>query len=194
MLNGLGVKRALVVVLSWWLSAFAAAEPGEPMEEAAKPSGDEAVQSSSAPATELAVEDILANPLTDEDYREVRNCVWRRTIDDMEVLDERRVLFRGRRGELWLNQLEPPCLGLDADMLIHLRSYGGSICRLDKFHGRPRFGAMVPLTAECRLGQFETIDELREEALRRAIEEQRRASVEANAATSGRNTADRDDD
>ena len=185
----MGAKGALAG-LSWCLATVAAGEPGAPTDEAAKPPSEDAGQSS-APATELAVEDILSNPLTDADYREVRNCVWRRAIDDMEVLDERLVLFRGRRGELWLNQLEPPCAGLDAEMLINLRSYGGSICRLDKFHGRPRFGALVPLTAECRLGQFEAIDELREEGLRRAIEEQRGASVEAGEASK---TSDRTED
>ena len=173
------VKRALAG-LCWGFAAFAVAESETPT-DATEPPVDESAQSP-AQASALDVEDILANPLTDEDYREVKNCVWHRSIDDMEVLDESRVLFRGRRGELWLNQLTAPCYGLDAEMLIHLRSYGGSVCRLDKFYGRPRFGALVPLTAQCRLGQFETIDELQVQALRRAIEEQQRTSVEVDSA------------
>ena len=79
---------------------------------------------------------------------------------------------------------------MDAEMLIHLRSYGGSVCRLDKFYGRPRFGALVPLTAQCRLGQFETIDELQVQALRRAIEEQQRTSVEVDSANDSSEVSD----
>lgn len=119
----------------------------------------------------LDVADILANPLADEDYKALRNCIWGRDIDDIEVLDDALVVFRGRRREVWLNQLNPRCLGLTAEMLVNLQSYAGAVCRLDKFHGVPRFGSMMPLTAECRLGSFETIDEVQVEALRQAIKD-----------------------
>ena len=163
--------------LAWSLFAFAAVAetaPVAPAEEVAAQETEQETQE--AEEDRLDVEDILANPLADEDYRQAQNCVWHRAIDDIEVLDDQLVVFRGRRGELWLNQLTSRCLGLDAEMLVNFRSYGGSVCRLDKFYGVPRFGSLVQLTAECRLGEFETIDELQVEALRRAIIEQRQAS------------------
>ena len=92
----------------------------------------------------------------------------------MEVLDENLVLFHGRTGKLWLNQLGTTCHGLDADMIVQLRSYGGSFCRMDRFRGIPRFGTFA-ITAECRLGDFEAIDELQVEALKAAISERQQA-------------------
>ena len=122
----------------------------------------------------LDVEAILQNPLSEDDYRERDNCIYRRSIDDVEVLDENLVLFHGRTGRLWLNQLGTTCHGLDADMIVQLRSYGGSFCRMDRFRGIPRF-ATFAITAECRLGDFESVDELQVEALKAAIGERRQA-------------------
>ena len=119
---------------------------------------------------------ILSGELTAEDYAEDQLCVHPRDLDSIEVLNDRLVLFHGRRGEVWLNQLASQCLGLEPDMVLDLRSYGGSFCRLDRFRGTPRFDAALHLTAECRLGAFETIAEPHAEALRTAAAEQRQAA------------------
>lgn len=129
-----------------------------------------------APAERLDVATILSGELTTEDYAKDQLCVHPRDLDSIEVLNDRLVLFHGRRGEVWLNQLASQCLGLDADMVLDLRSYGGSFCRLDRFRGTPRFDATLHLTAECRLGAFETIAEPHAEALRTAAAEQRQAA------------------
>lgn len=119
------------------------------------------------------LDEILNNPLAESDYREQKTCIRMRTVDDVEVLDESLVLFTGRRGELWLNQLSSQCYGLEADMLLRFRAYAGNYCRLDSFRGVPRFGTFA-ITADCRLGSFETVDELQVEALRRAVEERQK--------------------
>ena len=134
-----------------------------------------AEQASTQDAT-LDVAAILANPLTEDDYRETSNCLRIRAIDDVEILDDNVVLFHGRRRELWLNQLSSQCLGLEPDMVVNLHSFGGTICRLDRFRGRHHFQPLVPITAECRLGTFETIDEFQAEALRAAVAEHRRVA------------------
>ena len=126
-------------------------------------------------AEALDVESILSNPLDDEDYQKRSNCLSLRAIDKVEVLDDTLVVFQGRGKKLWLNQLSSRCLGLREDMLVELRAFGGSVCRLDRFVGRPRFSPLGAIHANCRLGSFETIDELQVEALRLAIEERRRA-------------------
>ena len=133
-------------------------------------------QQISAQDAALDVADILANPLTDDDYRETSNCLRVRAIDDVEILDDNLVLFHGRRRELWLNQLSRQCLGLQPDMIVNLRSFGGTVCRLDRFQGRHHFEPLVPITAECRLGTFETIDDLQAEALRTAVVEHRQVA------------------
>ena len=143
-----------------------AANAGE--DEAAKATGEGVVEEET-----LDVATILAQPLSEDDYREAKNCLSVRAIDNVEVLDDTLVVFHGRRRELWLNQLASQCLGLEPDMIVNLRSFGGSICRLDRFRGRHYFEPLVPITAECRLGTFETIDPLQAEALRVAVAERR---------------------
>ena len=146
-------------------------------------SEDEAAQTAEQASAPQAAQDatldvaaILANPLTEDDYRETSNCLRIRAIDDVEILDDNVVLFHGRRRELWLNQLSSQCLGLEPDMVVNLHSFGGTICRLDRFRGRHHFQPLVPITAECRLGTFETIDEFQAEALRAAVAEHRRVA------------------
>lgn len=125
---------------------------------------------------------ILSGELTTDDYVDGQMCINPRDLDKIEVLDESLVLFHGRRGEIWLNQLSSQCLGLDADMMLDIRSYGGNFCRLDRFRGTSRFDTFLGLTAECRLGTFERIEEPHAEALRTAAAERRQAN-EATAKT-----------
>lgn len=161
---------------------------GASEEDAAEPPPEQA-------APDVAA--ILAEPLTDDDYRETKNCLNVRAIDDVEVVDDTVVLFHGRRGELWLNQLSSQCLGLEPDMLINLRSFGGSVCRLDRFRGRHYFEPLVAITAECRLGAFETVDELQAEALRAAVAERRQVGDMAKKTSRSRRserTADAQDE
>ena len=156
----------------------------------------EATAEGAAADETLDVASILAKPLTEEDYRETRNCLAVRAIDDVEVLDDNLVLFHGRRRELWLNQLSSQCLGLEPDMIVNLRSFAGSVCRLDRFRGRHYFEPLVPITAECRLGTFETIDPVQAEALRVAVAEQREAADMAKKTKKSRGaegTSDSDD-
>ena len=119
--------------------------------------------------------EILNNPLSEGDYREQKNCVRIRDVDDVEVLDETLVLFHGRRGELWLNQLTSQCYGLEQDMILRFRGYAGTYCRLDPFRGVPYF-SRIAITAECRLGDFEPVDEIQVEALRVAVAERQQVS------------------
>ena len=174
----------IVLILSsvaWALSGAAGEAEAEqvvsPVEaEAASPaSAEDSAIPRKLGEQPLDVETILSNPLDEEAYRQRRNCLPRRGIDDVEVLDGHLVLFHERRGELWLNRLASECLGLEEDMTLDLRGYGGSFCRLDRFRGIPRFGAFA-IAAECRLGSFETIDELQAQALRKAISERRQVS------------------
>ena len=158
------------------LSAAIGAQAAEPAQEQ-PPETVAQAETAADPATaaQLDVEAILSAPLDDKDYQQRRNCLRMRAIDDVEVLDDELVVFHGRQNKLWLNQLSTRCLGLREDMLVELRGYAGSICRLDRFIARPRFSPMGAINAHCRLGSFETIDAVQVEALREAIEARRRA-------------------
>ena len=157
-------------------TAHASEDEAAPTAKQASAKQEASAEQASTQDATLDVAAILANPLTEDDYRETRNCLRIRDIDDVEILDDNVVVFHGRRRELWLNQLSSQCLGLEPDMVVNLHSFGGTICRLDRFRGRQRFQPLVAITAECRLGTFETIDELQAEALRAAVVEHRKVA------------------
>lgn len=134
-----------------------------------------------APPPDVAA--ILANPQTDADYRETKNCLYERGIDVIEIVDDTMALFHGKRAnDLWLNRFLSQCLGLEADMIVDMRAYGGSLCRMDRLYGRPRYAPLVPYVAECRLGNFQAIDEQQAEALRVTVEERRQVDRAARKA------------
>ena len=123
----------------------------------------------------LDVETILNNPLDDEAYRDRRTCLHTRAVDRVEILNDSLVLFHVRRKKAWLNKLSSRCLGLDRDMIVNLRVFGGTVCRLDTFRGLSRMGNVYP-AAHCRLGDFEAMEGAQIEALRAALKEQRQAA------------------
>ncbi len=181
-----GARFALALILAAaaqvaWTAETAVEESGEAVEQAetgapAPAENAEAKDSTeSAEGTDLDVETILNNPLNDEAYRDRRSCLRTRAIDRVEVLDDTMVLFHVRRNKAWLNQLSSRCLGLERDMIINLRIFGGSLCRLDTFRGLTRMGGHMPM-AHCRLGDFEAIEGPQIEALRTALEERRKAA------------------
>ena len=176
------MRRAVLVLALIGLFGIAAqgeqaqepeVEEQEPEVEEQEPKAEE--QEAIPDPEPIDVDEILNNPLSETDYREQQKCVRVRTVDDVEVLDETLVLFHGRRGELWLNQLTSQCYGLEQDMILRFQVYAGNYCRLDAFRGIPRFST-IAVTADCRLGSFETVDLAQVDALRVAVAERRRAS------------------
>ena len=111
----------------------------------------------------LDVETILANPLDAEDYRRGKRCIASRGYRRIEVLDERNLLFVGRK-RTWLNRLRGRCPGLREDMVIVMDVHGMRVCQLDDFRARRpgAFGAPTPI---CVLGEFEEIDEAQMQGL-----------------------------
>ena len=184
-----GILRAhlaCVVLLFVCAAPAASAEAEKPDPVVAEASSETSEEQEAAPAAPddaasaanpdaLDVEAILNNPLGDEAYRQRRSCLQTRAIDRVEILDETMVLFHVRRRKAWLNQLSSRCLGLEPDMIVNLRTFGGSICRLDSFRGITRGGGFIP-AAHCRLGDFEMIEGTQIEALRTALEEDRKAA------------------
>lgn len=162
------MHRAVLVLAL--VSSFGIAVQGEQAQESET---DEVSATQDPPPIDL--EEILSDPLSESDYREQKNCLRIRDVDDVEVLDETLVLFHGRRGELWLNQLSSQCYGLEQEMILRFKTYAGTYCRLDPFRGMPYF-SRVAITAECRLGDFEPVDEIQVEALRIAVAERQEVS------------------
>ena len=160
-------RAFLVLVL---IGAFGVAAQGE---EAQESTAEEQEATPAPPSIDL--DEILSNPLTEGDYREQSSCIWHRQVEHVEVLDETLIVFEGRRGELWLNQLTNQCHRLEADMVLSFRVRGGHYCRLDAFRGIPKYD-IVPVTPVCTLGSFERVDEVQLDALRIAVAERQRVS------------------
>ena len=159
---------AILLGLAWPIVAIA-------QDEARADTGDGEQQASKPLEESVDLDTILNDPLGESDYREQRMCLPTRSVHDVEVLDDTLVLFESRRGKLWLNKLTAQCYGLDQDMVLRFRVFAGNYCRLDRFRGMPRIGNFA-LTPDCRLGRFETVDEVQVEALRNAIAERRQVS------------------
>ena len=119
---------------------------------------------------------ILDHPLPESEYSQSDRCVYSNDYDAIEVLDSRRLLFRGRRGAFWLNQLRSECLGLTRDGVLILEGRSRSVCDMDSFKSVPRRAVvqMSDLTGaqfamSCMLGHFEAITEAQAMVLRDAL-------------------------
>ena len=162
------MRRAVLVLAL--IGSFGIAVQGEQAQES-----DADEQDTIPEPAPIDLDEILNNPLSESDYREQKNCLRIRDVDDVEVLDETLVLFHGRRGELWLNQLSSQCYGLEQEMILRFKTYAGTYCRLDPFRGTPYF-SRIAITAECRLGDFEPVDVVQVDALRTAVAERQQVS------------------
>lgn len=119
---------------------------------------------------------ILDHPLPESEYSQSDRCVYSNEYDAIEVLDSRRLLFRGRRGAFWLNQLRSECLGLTRDGVLILEARSRSVCDMDSFRSVPR-SALVQMSdlasaqfgMSCMLGHFEAITEAQAMVLRDAF-------------------------
>lgn len=133
----------------------------------------ESTDSASPPAaSESTVEEILDNPLADDDYTEERSCLRQREIDSIEIIDENLVVFRGRiKKRAWVNRFSQPCVGLRRDMVVTTGARAGSICRLDAIDARPRAASPFEPAVRCYLGGFKAIGEVQVEAMKRAVDE-----------------------
>ncbi len=128
---------------------------------------------------------ILDHPLPESEYSESKRCVFTNRYDSVEVLDRRHLLFKGRRGAIWLNQLRFDCLGLRRDAVLVFEAHDQSLCNQDSFRSVSR-GAMIQASdlmtstdafgAHCVLGDFEPISGAQAELLRVALANRASAS------------------
>ncbi len=140
-------------------------------------------------SVDAQVDFILDHPLPESEYSQSNRCVFSNEYDAIEILDSRRLLFRGRRGTFWLNQLRFECSSLTKDSVLILEGRGRSICDMDNFRSVPRRGVaqISELTSpqfgmSCMLSQFEQITEAQAMVLRDALARRKYAPAYAPAA------------
>lgn len=122
------------------------------------------------------IEAILANPLGNAAYINESRCIAGAGYGNVEIVDDRNLIFEGRRGKLWWNRLRQRCLGLHHAMRLTMERRSWRFCARDRFRGVGRSATELPSTI-CELGNFVELDPETSELLRRAIEASRRNTV-----------------
>ncbi len=134
-------------------------------------------------AVEKNIETILSEPIDAEQARKVQRCLTDRDNRNFRVLDDRRILFEGRRGELWLNTLRARCPDLRHSTVLQVRSYSsiGRICEADSFMAGDWFdwpwyrrwpwqwGSRWGTGVACTLGEFQPVTEAQVQAIEAAL-------------------------
>lgn len=85
-------------------------------------------------AREADIADVLNLPLDPAEYGENKRCLSDREFRTFRALDDKRILFEGRHGRLWLNTLRAPCPDLRHGSALVVRRYTGTrMCSMDSF-------------------------------------------------------------
>ena len=115
-----------------------------------------------------SAEEILANPLEDSAYVDDVRCLAVGRYRQVDILNHRVLVFRGRGGRAWINLLPRPCPGLHRHMVLAIETRGSRICSRDQFRGMPRIGP-EGATGFCSLGTFRPVEADNLDAIRGAL-------------------------
>jgi len=123
-------------------------------------------------AIQADIESILSEPLDPAEYGDTRRCLADMEYRNFRALDDRHILFEGRRGKQWINTLRSRCPDLRYGHVLVVKSFTGTrMCELDQFqvgdwfdwpwyrrwpwHWGGNWGTGVP----CSLGKFQPVTE-----------------------------------
>jgi hypothetical protein len=86
-------------------------------------------------AVEEEITAILGVPLDESKHGTTKRCLADHEYRNFRALDDRRILFEGRSGKLWLNTLQHRCPDLEYANVLRVRSTFSTtrICDLDRF-------------------------------------------------------------
>ena len=118
------MRAILVAATVWTCLAYGGARAAEPPKDTA-PSVD------AGPSLEERVQEILNTPAEDIDVA-VR-CIRSMDYVQVEVLDDLRLVFRGRGDKRWLNQLRGRCPGLRKRDTLQFEMRSIRLCDMDSF-------------------------------------------------------------
>jgi hypothetical protein len=134
-------------------------------------------------AVEAEIEAILSEPLDAEQYGRTQRCLSHHEYRDFRAIDERRIVFEGRRGRLWLNTLCTRCPDLRHATVLRVRSMSsmGRICEMDTFVAGDWFtwpwyrrwpwywGTAWGTGMTCSLGKFQPVTKVQVATIEDAI-------------------------
>ena len=123
-------------------------------------------------AIEADIAEVLSAPLDPAEFGETKRCLADREYRSFRVLDDRRILFEGRRGKQWINTLRSRCPDLRHGDVLVVRSFTGSrMCDMDRFEVADWFywpwyrrwpwqwGTRWGTGMFCSLGKFQPVTE-----------------------------------
>lgn len=97
------------------------------------------------------------------------HCVSIRSIDAIDIVDGRNLIFRMRNGDVFRNRLPRQCPGLRRNGTLMYRSSVGQLCSIDIITVLENRGFGFFPGASCGLGMFEPITkDIADELLRSA--------------------------
>ena len=123
-------------------------------------------------AIEADIAAILSEPLNPAIYGETKRCLADMEYRNFRVLDDRRLLFEGRRDKLWLNTLRMRCPDLRHQNVLVVRSFSARrMCDMDSFQASDwfdwpwyrrwpwRWWSDWGMGSHCSLGKFQPVTE-----------------------------------
>ncbi len=121
---------------------------------------------------EADIQSILSTPLDPAEFGETKRCLADMEYRNFRVLDDRRILFEGRRDKLWINTLRSRCPDLRFGDVLVVRPFSGTrICDMDTFQVADWFdwpwyrrwpwhwGGRWGMGTQCSLGKFQPVTE-----------------------------------
>lgn len=108
---------------------------------------------------EMQINELLDDIRVAAEPEEIKSCLFARSYDDVEIVNERRLIFYRRGGGAWLNELRNECTGLRRTDALVFDLRGSSVCNLDRVSGLSPGDRMPRAGAVCTLGKFIEIPE-----------------------------------
>lgn len=121
-------------------------------------------------AIQADIEEILSVQLDPAEYGETKRCLSDNEYRSFRSLDEKHILFEGRRGKQWINTLRTRCTDLrHGDVLIVRQFSGTRMCDADRFQVGDWFdwpwyrrwpwhwGGSWGTGMQCSLGKFQPV-------------------------------------
>ena len=134
-------------------------------------------------ATEAEIAHILSIELDPAEYGETKRCLSDAEYRSFRALDDRRILFVGRRDRYWINTLRTRCTDLRYGDVLVVRKFSGSrLCDTDTYEVAEWFdfpwyrrwpwhwGSGWGTGLRCSLGKFQPVTEAQVEAIEAALE------------------------
>ena len=121
-------------------------------------------------AIEADIESILSQPLDAAEFGEPKRCLSDMDYRNFRALDDKRILFEGRRDKQWINTLRSRCPDLRYGNVLVVTSFSGMrMCDMDRFqvadwfdwpwyHRWPwHWGGNWGMGMQCTLGKFQPV-------------------------------------